>query len=366
MQTLGCLPLLLAALLLFTGVSSPGPSMRASEGPVVVSSSLPATTLAISAFPQMEPEPKGDALIKTYVNALNLAVSAGAHGMYSSFTWKSLEPSAAQFKLDDINGMAYAASKGLSSLLGITLINTTAKETPDDLMDVPFDSPKMSQRFHALIDALMPDLNFSVRYMSIGNEVDVYLNNHHEWEAYQKFYEDALAYVHQKAPWISVGVTCTFGGASGNAQKECATLNAKSDVIILTYYPLDATFKPLDPSVPLTDFPKMIELAGGKPVVLQEVGYPAGEVLDSSEHKQAEFVRNAFTAWRAAGGNIPFLNYFLLHDFTQKMCDDFGKYYGLPDSKNFNVFLCTLGLRKADGTPREAWQVFVDEGNQPQ
>jgi hypothetical protein len=79
-------------------------------------------------------------------------------------------------------------------------------------MDVPFDSPKMIARFHALIDALAPIIDGHFLYMSIGNEVDVYLANKHEWAAYKTFYDDAVVYVHQKLPGIKVGVTVTFDG----------------------------------------------------------------------------------------------------------------------------------------------------------
>jgi hypothetical protein len=373
MQTLGCLPLLMGLFLLIFGVGMP---VRPPEPPVsmevtaiaVSSSSLSAPTLGISMIPVLEPQPKDDAeLLKRYDHALQLSVDAGVKGMFLSNTWKEMEPSAGQFNFDYINGMKYAELKGINTVLvAIQLINTTDKETPTDLLDVSFDSPQMIERFRLFFDALLPKLDQNVKYISIGNEVDVYFSTHTEVDSYRKFYEAALDYVHQKAPWVQVGVTCTFGGASGPQQQICATLNTRSDVIILTYYPLDAGFKPYDPDVPLKDFPKMVEMAGGKPVVLQEVGYPAGTLLDSSDKDQAAFVKHVFAAWRKAGSSIPFLNYFLLHDMTQKMCDDFSTYYGLPNVKPFNVFLCTLGLRTADGTPREGWQVFVDEAKQGQ
>ncbi len=96
------------------------------------------------------------------------------------------------------------------------------------------------------------------------------------------------------------------------------------------------------------------------PLILQEVGYPTSTRLGSSEEKQAEFVSNVYTAWKAKSSQILFLNFFLMHDFAPTTCDDFTAYYGLPDNKSFHEFLCTLGLRKADGTPKLAWKAFVD------
>jgi hypothetical protein len=46
---------------------------------------------------------------------------------------------------------------------------------------------------------------------------------------------------------------------------------------------------------------------------------------------------------------------FLLHDFTPQQCTDFGVYYNLPNQAQFIGFLCSLGLRKTDGSPRPAW-----------
>lgn len=105
----------------------------------------------------------------------------------------------------------------------------------------------------------------------------------------------------------------------------------------------------------------MLALAGAKPLLLQEVGYPAAASTGSSEARQAAFVSNVFAAWKAEPGRIPLLNFFLLHDFTPQMCSDFGLYYGTSGSANFTDFLCTLGLRHADGTPRSAWPTLQRE-----
>ena len=96
--------------------------------------------------------------------------------------------------------------------------------------------------------------------------------------------------------------------------------------------PLGANFRPRDPGSPTADIPRLVAAAAGKPVVLQEVGYPSAALLGSSERAQAEFVARVFGAWRAqGGGRIPFLN-------------------------------CSLGLRQANGTPKAAWRTFADSG----
>lgn len=327
-------------------------------------SEVPERTLAISSLPVLEPPLTAENAIERFTSAIKKSVDAGATGNMISKRWSELEPSAGQYALDDLSGDLNYRTMTYNQIefLSLQVLNTTTKETPADLLQVAFDAPEMIDRFQKLFDALLPRLNTRVQYLSIGNEVDAYLSAHpDEWKTYKQFYEAALAYVHQTAPWIKVGVTTTFGGTEPNFA-EIADLNAMSDVYIMTYYPLKADFSVRTPDAPLTDFPQMVKWAADKPLILQEVGYPAAESLGSSEASQAEFVRNVFKAWEADAAHIPFLSYFLLGDFSNDMCNDFLKYYGLPDQQYFHDFLCTLGLLKVDGTPRQGWQTFMDEG----
>ena len=324
----------------------------------------PERVLSIATVPVLVPPLTSDNAIERYTGAMQKAADAGVTGNLIAKRWSELEPSAGQYTLDDFSGDLNYRTQIYNQvqLVGIQVLNTTAKETPPDLMKVAFDGPEMIQRFQQFFDALLPRLNKQVQYLSIGNEVDAYLSAHpDEWKPYQQFYESALKHVHQTAPWIKVGVTTTFGGTLLDPQK-VADLNTLSDVIIMTYYPLKNDFSVRPADSPLSDFPQMVKWAGDKPLILQEVGYPAAESLGSSEAAQADFVRNVFTAWEADGAHIPFLSYFALGDFSDELCTTLLTYYGLPDQKHFYDYLCTLGLLKADGTPRQAWQVFEDEG----
>ncbi|MGP8258306.1 MAG: hypothetical protein ACLQLR_09360 [Methanoregula sp.] len=294
-------------------------------------------------------------------NAANLAIGAGVKGVLLTWTWSELEPSPGVFDLSQLQpAIQYFSASGFKILLGIQVIDTVAKEVPSDLQTVAFDSPQMMSRFHALLDQITPSLASNVKYISIGNEVDVYLSsNPTEWTPYQAFYEDGLAYLHQKAPGIQIGVTETYPGFSGATKAQVSELNQSSDVVILTYYPLHGDYQVNSPESPATDFPTIVALSGGKPVVLQEVGYPSGSLNGSSEAMEAEFVTSALEAWHSAGSDIPYFNYFLEYDFSQTECDTFVQFYGLPNDAAFGSFLCSLGLRHSDGTAKPAWSSFV-------
>jgi len=233
-----------------------------------------------------------------------------------------------------------------------------------DLQSTAWNDPAMEARLHALVDAIQPVLTSQVKYISIGNEVDVYLGaNPTQWAAYQSFYENALAYVHQKLPGVRVGVTTTFTGASAAQQANVAQLNTMSDVFIFTYYPLGPGFVPKGPQSPLADFATMRSLAGSRPVVLQEVGYPSSTLLSSSETDEATYVSNVFQAWQSGSTQMPFLNYFALHDFTPTFCSTLAQFYGDPNDAAFQAYLCTLGLHHDDGTVKPAWQTLLNSAS---
>jgi hypothetical protein len=294
--------------------------------------------------------------------AVALAQGAGVRGVIATYTWSELEPSPGQIDVSALqSGLSYYQQKGLQIFLGIQVINTVKREVPSDLAQVAFDDPQFISRFHALLDAVRGALSGGERYISIGNEVDVYLGSQpDQWGAYTTFYSDAVSYVHAKSPQLSVGVTTTFSGYSAGNPAAVQALNAASDVVILTYYPLQGDSQVIAATAPATDLPMMISLAGNKPVVLQEAGFPSGTLNGSSDTDQQQFVASLFQSWRAAGSQMPFLSYFLLYDLDATTCNALGVYYGSSDPA-FLSFLCSLGLRTSDGTAKPAWNEFVQD-----
>ena len=258
-------------------------------------------------------------------------------------------------------GLRYLTrTRGLKVLVGLQVVNTTERETPRDLDGVPFDAPRMKERFRSLVDALRPHLDRNVAYLYIGNELDMYFARQPgSSESYTSFYEDAVAYVHEVLPWITVGVPTTSGGAIRSAVRNDAAHNRVSDVHIHTDYGVHGPCLARPVNAPLADFPRLVRLAHGRPVVFQEVGYPEAPQLGSSEQKQAQFVTSVFDAWRRAGNRIPFLSFYALHDLPQRTCDEIAGYYKRAGSANLKAFLCSLGLRHENGAPKAAWSAFV-------
>lgn len=323
--------------------------------------------LSISAYYYTEP-PAADnnELLARYLEAFERVRDAGAKGQFQSYLWSDLEPTVGNYnsgKLQEFaSGMQHAETNQLTQLVGIQLINTVARQVPASLASADWDSNAMINAMHGLLDQLIPHMRNRVRYISIGNEVDVYFQgrSQDELDAYRVFFDDAAQYLRQRLPGVQVGITVTAGGWLGSNVQRWLDLTASSDVMIATYYPLQADYSVQPPQAPAQDFPALLQLAGSKQLVLQEVGYPSSTINGSSEAMQAEFFHQVFAAWRDSDGRIPFLSLFLLHDIASDLVDVFTVYYGVPDPK-FRAYLDSIGLRNRDNTDKLAWPAVVEE-----
>lgn len=280
--------------------------------------------------------------------------------------WKDLEPSKEEYNLaEKLGGFHYTANQGMVPYFGIALINTVKRDMPDDLTDLAWDDPKLLERFRKLMEGIRTQLTFGIPYFIIGNEVDVYFENHPaEVESFLVFYAKAREVVKSYYPTASVGITVTMEGLT-KPERKALVLKALalSDKAFFTFYPLfDLKLTPLDQTDKYLD--AIIEATGGKDVILQEVGYPSSPSLGSSEEHQAKFFEKIIPAI-AKRPQIKAASIFLMHDLEPELCKTLTAYYGLNNilglSDKFQDFLCSLGLRTYDGTPKVAWETVVKQ-----
>ena len=134
-----------------------------------------------------------------------------------------------------------------------------------------------------------------------------------------------------------------FGGKNdpATAQWELLQLFPKADVIGFTTYP-SIIFK--DPSEMPDDYYTEISKHTPKPVVFTEIGWLAGAAIpgwESSEQEQAAFVTRFKEM--VAPLNPQVLLYSFLYD---------------PPATALPLAFDKIGLMRADGTPRPAWEVW--------
>jgi hypothetical protein len=208
----------------------------------------------------------------------------------------------------------------------------------------------MIDRYRKLLRRLAPHLSRQVRYLSIANEADAYFSAHPgELPAFLRFARAEIAELRRLVPWAKIGVTVTYGGLSSPHPGIARALARLGDATILTYYPLVGDFRMRSPRAPLHDIPRMVRIASGRPLVLQEAGYSSALRLHSSPSAQASFVGNVFAAWARFPRAIPFLSFYSLFDLPAIDC---------RGRSNELTFLCSLGLHFRDGRPKPAWSAF--------
>ncbi len=225
--------------------------------------------------------------------------------------------------------------------------------------------------FKDVIDwlASVPGFDRTVKYLSIGNEIDAYFKANtppgsaDAWYDYADFFAAAAAYCRETFPGVLVGTTFTSSGLLAvQSNPAVKAMTAESDFVGLTYYPANEAYDASTPSRPITDLPAFVQLAEvisgrpGMPLAIQEVNLPSyvdptAPWLDSKRTKyptpqeQAEFVTNLLYTWASVKARIPFLSWFQLYDWPDNL-DGPGLAYG--------------GLREIDGSPKPSYDVFHD------
>ncbi|MBC8063798.1 MAG: hypothetical protein H7Y17_03145 [Chlorobia bacterium] len=296
-----------------------------------------------------------------YLASIREQIRFGLNGFYISVKWGDIETSPGSYNFKSLED-----SLGLAKLLGADVavnfqsIDTTNRGLPSDLATAEFDSPEVQTRFQSFLAEASKKLNKRVKWISLGNEVDAYLSAHpNEVPAYLQLMLAGRKQLKQSFLSALIGVTCTYDGYQKNPEL-VEKLEAWTEVVFMTYYPMTQQFGPRPISEVPSDFAALTKLAAGRKLLLQEIGLPASEIVGSSEQIQADFVSEVFKQLSKHSSRIAFANYFLQYDFPPQLLDVFETYYGIKDEK-FRAFLGSLGIRKTDGTPRKAWSRFRDE-----
>src|SRR3990167_2108575 len=284
--------------------------------------------------------------------------------------WEKLEPEKGDTDAltKELGGVRYSIANGLNQgqYYGVTVIDTVKRVLPSDIMDISWDDPELIKRYADIIGRLKTELATPHNYLVIANESDVYFENHpDEIEAFLKFAVSAQKTVKDIFPTTQVGFTVTFEGLSkGGVRAAFAKqLIGISDAAFMTYYPI-IDMIPTKPEDTPAQLDMILKIAGEKPVVLQEIGYPS-IIKGSSEAQQAKFFETIIPAIQKRP-QIKFSSIFALHDFDEKGCKGLIGYYGMgglfsltQQGKDFQGFLCSLGLLREDGTPKPSWDAAM-------
>jgi hypothetical protein len=285
--------------------------------------------------------------------AVRQARSAGMQETIFSVNWDEIEPRPGDFQAGFLPLVrAYFPTVGLPIHLTVATIDTNVLRLPPDLAGLPFDHPEVAARFGRLLGFVFGQLaGVSITGLSIGNEVDVWLGQDPvRWAQYRAFFAATAPGGRQRG--LRVGVKATMDGLTQRSVAELVSLNALTDIVLATYYPLLPDFGVKDPSVVRGDFDRLVSLYPGRTIAFLEAGYPTSALLGSSEERQRDFVRQVFEAWDAHAARIQTVCFFGLTDPAPALVDSLLGYYGIPDPR-FRAYLATLGFRTWPGAGRE-------------
>ena len=180
-----------------------------------------------------------------------------------------------------------------------------------------------------------------------------------EISAYRRFLALGKAAIKRVKPEIQVGVTVML--MDGMKQPPLLRqLQEGMDITIFTYYPNAGGTAAADLASMDRHFDFMLDIAGARPLLLQEIGYPTSPKTGSSEERQAQFVKAVFGQLDRHAARIPLAAFFMQSDFPPSLMSVLEQYYGIGDP-TFLAFLGSLGLQDAKGQPKRAWKTFQEE-----
>ncbi len=295
------------------------------------------------------------------------ARAAGMQVTSLSLAWDDLETAPGVYAPDP-DFLAIAASfyptGGTKLVLGINPIDTNVRRVPSHLAGLAWDDTRLISAFKALLDWALPRAApLDLVALSIGNEIDATLATPADWTAFQTFWREVAAHARTLRPGLRVSSKVTYAGLTGPLADEAAALNAHTDLVLTTYYPLNADFTTQPASAVEDALAEVATRYPGRRIAFAEIGAPSSSMCGSSLEHQAAFVRAAFRAWDRHADQIELLEFTWMHDISSGAIDTYEAYYGVSDPC-FLAYLGTLGLKKHDGEDKPAWLTLREEAGQ--
>jgi hypothetical protein len=204
-------------------------------------------------------------------------------------------------------------------------------------------------------------------YYFIGGEVDIYLDMHRdEIPAFKEVLDYTCREIRKASPETRVGLVVTYHYARDHGALDIIrTLAPECDILGYTVHAYEGDYLYGDVSRGLKYLNEVRDVVPGKPYAIIETAWSSSALLDSSEDKQAEYVRDFFSFVNA--GNAEFVIWFGLHD--QPDCSEAAKihlepvpYLQVDDAyvKAFEEFMCSPGLKNPDDSPKKAWYIWQE------
>lgn len=285
------------------------------------------------------------------------ARNSGAQLLYWYFRWNE----AAEGPAAVASIMGQLGSGGATAI-NLSVVNSTVLSTyPAPYAS--FTDPGFAEDFSDFAAGFAAA--YSPAYLFVGNEANIYLESHpDEVGAFQQVIRLTRAKVAVANPATRVGVVVHYDGAMDAADKQLVrVLGEEADLIGYTVYGFrfeggETLFD--DPVTGIRMLEELPEIIPGKPFAVVETGWNTSARFASNEALQTTFVR--LLRNQVERSRAEFLSLFLYQDGEDctEQALSFAEPGSNPDPQSPEVqelaeYLCRFGLRRANGSPKQAW-----------
>jgi hypothetical protein len=305
-----------------------------------------------------------------YDEALSLAREAQIQLAHVYVQWGLVEKSRDEYDWEVPDYILGKFEKyGFEAVVVIPIIFTTKLDVmPSDIQFTGFSDPDVVSRFVTFSETLLERYKSTVKYLVIGNEVDIYLATYPEHITDFKALVEAVARVSD----VPVGTELAIHSVVQSKTQDIAQKVIAGDMVFYTLYPTGENFSFGGDVEDAADyFDAMFTLAGTKKIAVVETSWSSSPNLESSEETQARYITELFQILTQNRDRIEFLMWITLYDSIPQQCEESAKFFvtGVNDQilndstlmGRFAEFMCYLGLRSADGTPKPAWYQWLAE-----
>ena len=256
---------------------------------------------------------------------------------------------------------------GYKVSITFTNVHMDQKHLPEYLKGKRFNDPYFLERWRKYLEAFLPRYGDYIDYLNIGNEVNNYFGKHYsEWADYLEFFGHGEKVIRRLKPKIKVGIVLVESGREPFWKQ----VEPYCDHMAITYYtPCSAFGK--SPTAEALDknhykyfgrtLNEALRVAGGKKILITEIGCATHPDIDSSPELQVQFIQALFQWLEGKGDRILGMSWLSSADWPYEGTKIALKGYldaAALQHEPFMKYLTSLGLKYEDGREKPGYAAF--------
>jgi hypothetical protein len=258
--------------------------------------------------------------------------------------------------------------QGYAVCMTLKNIDDDKKRMPLYLEGRPLDDPLVLARWAAFLKAFLARYGDSIDYLNFGHKVNGYFLKHeNEWPAFVRFVAAGAYVVRKEKPKLSFGVVLKDTDEPAKYWRELApacshlALAYTAPCSVLKKQPTAQALDPRQGIFFARTLESLMRQAGGRKLLLTEVGCASHTSLDSSPEIQAQFITMLMAWLRQSERSVAAVSYVGIKDWPyeatrgvlrQAFGDEILQYRGVIR------LLTSQGLKDEEGRNKPAYDAL--------